>query len=46
MRTYNDAIKCSREIADKDTAVDHYKNYIKVMVNSIRYNHIMIDPNG
>ena len=32
MRTYNDAIRCSNEIAQKDTAVDHYKTYIKVLV--------------
>ena len=46
MRTQNDAIRCSREIAEKDTAVDHYKNYIKVLANSIRYNQMMIDDDG
>ena len=46
MRTLNDAVRCSKEIADKDTASDHYRNYIRVLVNSIRYNHVMLDPNG
>ena len=46
MRTYNDAIRCSQEIAQKDTAVDHYKNYIKVLVRSLKVNSMMIDSRG
>jgi len=34
MRSYNDAIRCSNEIAQKDTSVDHYKSYIKLLVMS------------
>ena len=46
MRSYNDAIKCSNEIAQKDTATDHYKNYIKVLVTSLKQNMVMIDVNS
>ena len=36
MRSYNDAIRCSQEIAQKDTSVDHYKNYLKLLVNAYK----------
>jgi hypothetical protein len=43
MRSFNDAIYCSKEIAEKDTSTDHYKNYIKVLVSGLRYNKVLID---
>ena len=46
MRTYNDAIRCSNEIAQKDTAVDHYKNYIRLLVNGLKKKQIMIDSDN
>ena len=43
MKTYNDAIKCSEEIAQKDTSTDHYKNYLKLIIHAVKMNRIMID---
>ena len=43
MSSYNDAIKCSQEIAQKDTSVDHYKNYLKVVLDARATKSIMID---
>ena len=46
MRSYNDAIRCSQEIAQKDTSVDHYKNYIKVLIGSLRDKSVLIDADN
>lgn len=43
MKSYNDAINCSKEIAQKDTSTDHYKNYIKLIISSVKQNNILID---
>ena len=34
MRSYNDALGVSQEVAEKDSSVDHYKSYIKLLINS------------
>ena len=36
MRSYNDALRCSQEIAQKDTSVDHYKDYMKVLIRAAK----------
>ena len=42
MRSLNDAIKCSEEIAQKDTSTDHYKDYLRVLVESIKKKNVSV----
>lgn len=46
MLSLNDAIRCSNEIAQKDTSSDHYKNYVKLLAESLRQNQIMVDKDS
>ena len=48
MASFNDAIRCSQEIAQKDTSTDHFKTYLKLLLDARRKNSelIMIDKEG
>ena len=34
MRSINDAVRCSQEIAQKDTSTDQYKQYLRILLAS------------
>ena len=35
MRSYTDAVRCTQEIAQKDTSTNHYKEYLKSIFNAV-----------
>ena len=48
MSSFNDAIRCSQEIAQKDTSTDHFKNYLKLLIDARKKQNplLMIDKDG
>lgn len=36
LRTYNDAIDCAQQIAGRESQRDHYKTYVKTLINSLK----------
>jgi hypothetical protein len=36
MRTYNDAIECAWQIANRESQRDHYKSYVKTLIRALR----------
>ena len=46
MASFNDAIRCSQEIAQKDTSSDHFKNYLKLLLDARKNKMILIDKNS
>lgn len=46
MRTLQDAISCAEDIATKEAGRAHYKNYVRVLSNNLKFNRFMIDNLG
>lgn len=40
LRTYNDAISCAEEIANIESARDHYKSYVKVLIKALKQDQV------
>lgn len=36
LRTYNDAIDCAQHIAKRENQRDHYKSYVKTLIQSLK----------
>ncbi|CDW82085.1 UNKNOWN [Stylonychia lemnae] len=43
LRTYNDAIQCAKSVAERDAQVHHYKQYMKILIDSLKQDKMMID---
>ena len=42
MRTFNDAVNCTKDIAQKEAAKAHYKHYVKLMLDN-QGPHLILD---
>ena len=43
MRSLNQAIRCTEEIAQRDYSTDHYKDYMKVLMRSLQAKNLFVD---
>jgi hypothetical protein len=46
MRTLQDAISCAEDIATKEAGRAHYKNYVRVLTQNLKFNRFMVDHLG
>ena len=43
MRTFNDALGCAKDIAEREAGRAHYKDYVRLLVKASREERIVID---
>jgi hypothetical protein len=46
MRTFNDALGCAKDIAEREAGRAHYKDYVRLLVKASRESRIVLDTNG
>ena len=42
LRSYNDAIECAKQMATREAASDHYKDYIKTLIQALKDDKVKI----
>ena len=43
MRTFTDALECAKDIAEKEAAKAHYKDYVKDLTTSLKTTPMVVD---
>ena len=43
MRTLTDALQCAQDVAEREAARTHYKDYVRTLVNSLKVQPLLID---
>jgi len=46
IRSFNDALDCTRDIAYREAGRNHYKEYVRVLISAMRSDKLMLDKNG
>ena len=46
MRTFTDALACAQDVAEKDAARTHYKDYVSTLIDSLRKSPMILDNDG
>ena len=46
MRTLTDALQCAHDIAEREAAKAHYKEYVRTLVNSMKQAPMLVDTTG
>ena len=46
LRTFNDACICVDDIAQREAAKAHYKDYIKQLIDGLKFRHTVLDNQG
>jgi hypothetical protein len=46
MRTFNDALGCAKDIAEREAGRAHYKDYVRLLVKASRNERLVLDSDG